>query len=99
MPFRGRGKNHPAADKEANERGDHERFKEVQVDDSHEHNARCCQDAQEDDKHECCTSALNHDAIVAELLVLLVVMVIRAFDKFTVHTTTPLYMWSHPLYG
>src|SRR5260221_6491769 len=86
MPDGECAENNPPADEEANERRDHERFKQVQVDDSHEHNARRCQDAEEDDKHECRTPTLNHDAIVGELLVLLIVMVIRSLDEFTVHT-------------
>src|SRR5258708_29721336 len=89
MPYSERTENNPPADEEANERRDHERFKQVQVDDSHEHNAGRCQDAEEDDKHERRTPAFNHDAIVAELLVLLIIMVIRAFDKFAICHTLP----------
>ncbi len=89
MPYSQSAEDYPPTDKEANERRDHERFKQVQVDDSHEHNGSRCQDAEEDNEHECRASTLNHDAIVAELLVLLIVMVIRAFDKFAIRHTLP----------
>src|SRR5260221_8684412 len=88
MPYSQSAEDYPPTDKEANERCDHERFKQVQVDDSHEHNASRCQDAEEDDKHECCTPTLDHNAIVAELLVLLIGV---SLDRFTVvHTLASL---------
>src|SRR5260221_6639857 len=74
----------PQADKEADKRTGNQGVDELQMNDCHHDNRSRCHYTEEDDKHDRCRSTFHRDAIVAELLVLLIVMVIRSLDKFTV---------------